>query len=119
MKPGIVQTIMVLLVATLSFVSLGCQPQIRDIDPSVAREGMPVNILGANFGDVQGGSTITFNGVDAGAAGLWSGSQIEVNVPGGATSGNVVVSVGGKPSNGYPFYVPDLQYQIPFSRYFN
>jgi hypothetical protein len=120
MKPGIIPTIMVLLVAALSFVSLGCQPQIIDIDPSVAREGMPVNILGANFGDVQGGSTstVTFNGVDAGAAGLWGVSKIEVNVPGGATSGDVVdvvVSVGGKPSNGYPFYVPDLATCLAFT----
>jgi hypothetical protein len=115
MKPGIIPTIMVLLVAALSFVSLGCQPQISDIDPSFAREGMPVNILGVNFGDAQVGSTVTFNGVDAGAAGLWGGSQIGVNVPGGATSGHVVVSVGGKPSNEYPFYVPDLATCVAFT----
>ena len=64
MKPGIIPKIMVLLVAALSFVSLGCQPQISDIDPSAAREGMPVNILGAIFGGIQGGSTVTFNGAD-------------------------------------------------------
>jgi len=115
MKPGIIPTIMVLLVAAFSFTSLGCQPQISDIDPSVASEGMPVNIFGANFGDVQGGSTITFNGVDAGAAGLWSGSQIGVNVPVGATSGHVVVTVGGRPSNGYHFDVPDLSTCLAFA----
>jgi hypothetical protein len=115
MKPGIIPTIMVLLMAALSFASLGCNPQIGDIDPSLAREGMPVNILGAQFGDVQGSSTVTFNGVDAGAAGLWSGSQIEVNVPGGATSGLVVVTVVGKPSNGYDFYVPDLATCLAFA----
>ena len=108
MKPGFLLTMMVLLVEALSFAFLGCGPQIDDIDPSLAREGMPVDILGADFGAVQEDSTVTFGGVDAGEAVSWSESKIGINVPYGAASGNGVVTVNGKLSNEYPFYVPDL-----------
>lgn len=45
-----------------------------------------------------------FNGAVATAT-AWSASSISVNVPGGATSGPVSVSVGGQQSNGLPFTV--------------
>jgi hypothetical protein len=63
-----------------------------------------VTIAGANFGTAQGTSTVTFNGTAA-APGSWSASSIVVAVPTGATTGNVVVTVGAQASNGVAFTV--------------
>jgi hypothetical protein len=48
---------------------------------------------------------VTFNGISAGAASFWNAAFIGVTVPSGATTGNVVVTVGGLASNGAPFTV--------------
>ena len=53
---------------------------------------------------MQGTSTVTFNGTGATPTN-WSDSSITVTVPVGATSGNVVVTVGGIASNGVSFTV--------------
>src|SRR4029077_16473467 len=52
----------------------------------------------------QGSSTITFNGTTATAT-FWSDTSISTSVPAGATTGNVMVTVGGTPSNGLAFTV--------------
>jgi hypothetical protein len=49
--------------------------------------------------------TITFNGTPATPA-AWSATTIQTTVPSGATSGPVVVTVGGQSSNGVPFTTP-------------
>ncbi len=77
---------------------------ISSLSPSSGAVGTSVTINGANFGASQGSSTVTFNGTKATPA-SWSGSSIVVPVPTGATSGNVVVTVGGAASNGAPFTV--------------
>src|SRR5262249_61240530 len=59
---------------------------------------------GTNFGASQGTSTVTFNGTSATVT-SWSGTSIGVTVPSGATTGNVVVTVGGLASNGVNFTV--------------
>jgi hypothetical protein len=64
-----------------------------------------VTIAGTNFGAARGASTVTFNGTPAGIANGWSATSITVLVPTGATSGNVVVNVGGQASNGANFTV--------------
>ena len=66
--------------------------------------GAVVTIGGTNFGLTQGSSTVTFNGTPA-ASTSWSGSSIGTLVPNGATTGNVVVTVGSQASNGAPFTV--------------
>lgn len=63
-----------------------------------------VMISGNNFGGSQGTSTVTFNGTPAPVT-SWSSTSIWVTVPNGATSGNVVVTVGGSASNGMGFTV--------------
>ena len=57
-----------------------------------------------NFGATQGTSTVTFNGTAATPT-SWSATSIVVPVPTGATTGNVVVTVGGLASNGVAFTV--------------
>ena len=67
--------------------------------------GISVTITGQNFGTAKGTSIVTFNGVSAGTATAWSATSITVNVPANATSGEVIVNVNGRLSNGFPFTV--------------
>ena len=56
-----------------------------------------MTITGTNFGATKGTSTVTFNGTTATPT-TWSATSIVVPVPAGATTGNVVVTVGGGPA---------------------
>ncbi len=78
---------------------------ITSITPNSGLVGSSVAILGSNFGSTQGSSTVSFNGTLAAAATTWTSTGIVVTVPIGATSGNVVVTVGGVASVGVPFAV--------------
>jgi hypothetical protein len=77
-------------------------PNIISLSPVEGSAGTVVTISGTNFGAAQGSSTVTFNGV-AGTPTNWSATSITAPVPAGATSGNVVVTVGGVASNGVLF----------------
>ncbi|HXJ06004.1 MAG TPA: IPT/TIG domain-containing protein [Candidatus Acidoferrum sp.] len=79
-------------------------PSISTLSMSQGPIGSIVTITGLNFGGTQGSSSVTFNGT-AGNPSTWSDTSIAVPVPGGATTGNVVVTVGGVPSNGVLFTV--------------
>ena len=79
-------------------------PSITNILPNPAAVGTSVTITGTNFGATQGGSTVTFNGTSASPT-SWGAASITVPVPTGATTGNVVVTVGGQASTGYMFTV--------------
>src|SRR6185503_155307 len=72
--------------------------------PTSGPAGTSVTITGANFGASQGTSTVTFNGAAAQPT-SWSAASITAPVPSGATTGNVVVTVGGLPSNGQTFTI--------------
>lgn len=79
-------------------------PQLATIGPSSGTTGTSVTLTGCSFGPSQGASTVTLNGVTATVA-AWAMTSITVSVPADATTGNVVVRVGGNPSNGLPFTV--------------
>jgi sugar lactone lactonase YvrE len=79
-------------------------PAITSLSPSSGPVGTSVTISGTNFGVTQGSSTVTFNGTSASPA-SWSSTKIVVPVPAGATTGPVVVTVGGVASNGVTFTV--------------
>lgn len=68
-------------------------PLITDLSPSEGEWGTMVMITGHGFGSVQGGSTVTFNRLDATVYLQWSDTQIIVEVPSRAIRGNVVVSL--------------------------
>jgi len=72
----------------------GQVPVIESIFPAASWRGMPVAIYGADFGALQVPffSTVTFNGIDAGQAILWSDNYIVAIVPEEATTGPVVVT---------------------------
>ena len=79
-------------------------PSISSLNPTSGLVGTSVTITGANFGASQGSSTVKFNGVSATPT-SWSATTIAAPVPAGATTGNVVVTVGGAASNGVSFTV--------------
>ena len=79
-------------------------PNITGLNPASGIVGTSVTITGANFGATQGTSTIKFNGTAATPT-SWGATNIVVKVPAGATTGNVVVTVGGVASNGVSFAV--------------
>src|SRR5260221_1194400 len=79
-------------------------PSISTLSLTQGPVGAKITISGSNFGAPQGSSTVTFNNTTA-ASTNWSASSIDVTVPSGATTGNVVVPVGGVASNGLNFTV--------------
>ena len=79
-------------------------PVISNLSINSSPVDQEITINGSNFGSAQGTSTVTFNGVSAIPA-FWSATSITVPVPTGATTGNVVVTVGGNASPGWSFMV--------------
>src|SRR6266567_152115 len=79
-------------------------PSITSLNPTSGVAGTSVTITGTYFGATQGTSTVKFNGT-TGTPTSWSATSIVVQVPAGATTGNVVVMVGGVASNGVGFTV--------------
>ena len=84
--------------------SAASAPSITSLTPTSAAVGVSVTIKGTSFGSSQGTSTVTFNGT-VGTPTTWANTSIKVPVPAGATTGNVVVTVNGVPSNGVSFTV--------------
>jgi hypothetical protein len=82
----------------------GSSPTITSLSITTGAVGASVTITGTNFGTSQGTSTVKFNGTTATAT-SWGASSIVVTVPTGATTGNVVVAVSNKASNGLAFTV--------------
>ncbi len=78
-------------------------PSITSLSPVSGAVGTAVTITGSNFGSTKGTSTVTFNGTAATPT-SWSATSIVVPVPAGATTGNVVVTVGGVASNADDVY---------------
>jgi uncharacterized protein (TIGR02145 family) len=75
-------------------------PTIKSILPGSANIGDNISITGSGFGLTQNGSYVTFNSTTATQIGFWSDSIIVAQVPNGATSGNVYVTVNNKQSLG-------------------
>ena len=79
-------------------------PNISSLSPMSGPVGSTVTVTGSGFGFTPGTSTVAFNGI-SGALTSWSNTSITVLVPNGATTGNVVITVGGQSSNGVLFSV--------------
>jgi PKD repeat protein len=89
---------------TVDIVVTSPPPVISSVNPDHAAVGDTVTITGTAFGDAQGNSSVSFNGINASVT-SWSDTTIVVAVPSGATNGNVVVRKYGMDSNGVPFRV--------------
>jgi len=79
-------------------------PRVTSLSPASGLTGTVVTIAGSTFGASQGTSTIKFNGVTANPS-SWATNQIVAPVPASATTGQVLVTVNGTPSNGVTFLV--------------
>ena len=79
-------------------------PLITNLSATSGIVGDSVAITGTNFGNTQGISTVSFNGIAA-TASNWSDTSISTSAPTGATTGNIVVKVSGVASNGVNFTV--------------
>jgi len=80
-------------------------PVIEQLNPDHGRVGDSVVIGGKSFGQAQGTSTVLFGSLSAGVAQSWSDTSIRINVPAGARTGSVRLTVLGKKSNTYGFVV--------------
>ncbi len=80
-------------------------PTVLSAVPSSAQIGAAVTISGSYFGATQGSSTVVFNNGVTATPTSWSNNRITTTVPAGASTGNIVVNVGGQGSNGLPFTV--------------
>src|SRR5258708_1524877 len=76
-------------------------PVIQNVNPHQVPIGGLLIIQGTGFGATQGSSTITFNGTPVTIIESWTATGIYAEVPLGATTGNVIVTVGGLRSNGW------------------
>jgi hypothetical protein len=79
-------------------------PKIDSISPTAGPTGTSVNITGSAFGASQGTSTVKFNGVTGTPTG-WSNTSVTASVPASATTGPVVVTVGGNASNSLTYTI--------------
>jgi len=86
-------------------------PSISSLSPTSGSPSTILTITGANFGNTQGTSTLTLNGVTVTPT-TWSSTSITAQVPVGSTTGNVAVTVGGIGSNGIPFTVTTIAVSI-------
>jgi hypothetical protein len=76
--------------------------RIDSIRPERGGFGTQVTINGSGFGTVQGGASVTFNGITA-TIDSWTDKTISVKVPTSATSGQVLVIRNADRSNGIRF----------------
>jgi RHS repeat-associated protein len=79
-------------------------PVITSLSENAGPVGSELAVVGSGFGGPQTNSVVTLNGV-AVTVNSWNATSIIITIPSGATSGNVVVNVGGVASNGLPFTV--------------
>jgi IPT/TIG domain-containing protein len=98
--PGVVA----LFVLFGGLLSAQAAPTITALSPTSGPVNTSVTITGTNFGSTQGTSTVKFHGTAATPT-SWSATSIVVTVPAVATTGNVLVNVGGTNSNGMAFAV--------------
>ena len=95
MNPGKLSALLVVMLFTLS--AFATIPQVTSTNPTIGPSGTQVQISGSGFGSSQ--STIAFNGVNATTIVNWSDTLITANVPSGAVTGPVKVTVAGVASN--------------------
>jgi formylglycine-generating enzyme len=84
---------------TINPVSTGNAPIIKAFDTNKPFVRSSFGIEGSNFGDGQNGNFVTINGILVTNISTWKDKKVVVEVPTGATSGDVIVYVNGLKSN--------------------
>src|SRR5579864_3516590 len=95
---GLIASILVCLGAVVS--ANAANPVVQQLLPTSAPVGGQLVISGTGFGTTQGSSTVAVNGTPVDVIASWSATEIFAEIPIGATTGNVVVTVAGVQSNG-------------------
>lgn len=80
-------------------------PILDSLDPTYGEEGDEITMAGSNFGDTQGSSTVSFNGTAVTTYTSWSAASVVVEVPVGATTGDVTLATDTGTSGGVNFSV--------------
>ena len=80
-------------------------PVITTLTLTKGQIGQSLKIIGSHFGTTQGSSYVTFNGTKADQYASWTDTQIQLTIPAGATTGDVIVYVNSKQSNGKPLTI--------------
>ncbi|HMF00582.1 MAG TPA: IPT/TIG domain-containing protein [Terriglobia bacterium] len=96
--------IALIVYASVAPQSYAAAPSISSLTPNSGAVGTQVKLAGSNFGQTQGSSKVTFNGVVA-TVNAWNKNSITAIVPAASTTGPVVVTVGGVASNSVTFVV--------------
>ncbi|MFH1891941.1 MAG: IPT/TIG domain-containing protein [Candidatus Zixiibacteriota bacterium] len=78
--------------------------RIEELRPSTGTFGTQLEIIGDFFGETQGSSRVSFNGVNPDIL-SWSDGRIVTTYPVGCTSGELTVTVDGEVSNAMPYSV--------------
>jgi uncharacterized protein (TIGR02145 family) len=78
-------------------------PKINSIKPNSASIGAEILIIGTSFGNKRDSSVVSFNEMNVSEYTSWSDTEIKVNVPVGAQTGKVSVTVNNLKSNGVVF----------------
>ena len=117
--PAVVVPLIVLMLGSAPAGNLraeGGGPSIGSLEPLEGPQGTVVTIRGSRFGPpvgmMQGTSGVSFNGVWA-TPSHWSRGEIRVPLPPRASSGPVVVTAGGRASNGLSFTVTGPEASTP------
>jgi IPT/TIG domain-containing protein len=79
-------------------------PSITGLSSTSGSVGKKITISGTNFGMNQGTNSVAFGNTPAPVT-IWGPSSIVLNVPNGAQTGNVTVTVSGVPATGPVFTV--------------
>ncbi len=87
-------------IQTIQLSGIGVAPQIAAISPNYGAPAALINITGTNFGATQG--SVTVGGAPSRVV-SWSNTNITIQVPSRATTGNIIVTAGGEASNGAAF----------------
>lgn len=91
-------------------------PVIENVSRLGGWVGQEVLIGGENFGDKQDSSRVTF-GDSLAVIDHWSETVIDTEIPRGAKSGDIVVTVNGMQSNSIPFKVYGIDRVVPQAGY--
>jgi hypothetical protein len=96
-------------------------PVIQSVTPASAAPGASLVITGFGFGNGSSRSRVGFNGMEAAVYTLWTDTRVELTVPSGATSGDLVLGAGQRASNPWPFQIvqppPAIGLLTPVSGY--
>jgi hypothetical protein len=88
--------------------------RIKSLNPTSGKIGDDVTIYGIGFGKQQG--SVTFQGVAAQVK-SWKDTVIVAEVPTGAATGDVKVTIGSYSSNGINFSLDDLMSKLKTTKY--